>query len=143
MGADDQAHKQDSPKTYLYLNLEGQQVLTLSQTLSVVAFLIPAKTSLLCVVSVCICSRNTSIREKDFFFYLAGWVELFNPFRTLNTHMHSKASLMVNKHHSEPSLVFFAWTSESFCITTSLGNKTKASSTAAAGEEAEKFKRTC
>ena len=27
--------------------------------------------------------------------------ELFNPFRTLNTHMHSKASLMVNKHHSE------------------------------------------
>ena len=53
MGADDQAHKQDSPKTYLYLNLEGQQVLTLSQTLSVVAFLIPAKTSLLCVVSVC------------------------------------------------------------------------------------------
>ena len=55
---------------------------------------------------------------------LAGLVELFNPFRTLNTHMHSKASLMVNKHHSEPSLVFFAWTSESFCIT-SLGNKTK------------------
>ena len=52
MRADDQAHKQDSPKTYLYLNLEGQ-VLTLSQTLSVVAFLIPAKTSLLCVVSVC------------------------------------------------------------------------------------------
>ena len=33
--------------------------------------------------------------------------ELFNPFRTLNTHMHSKASLMVNKHHSEPSLDFF------------------------------------
>ena len=38
---------------------------------------------------------------------LAALVELFNPFRTLNTHMHSKASLMVNKHHSEPSLVFF------------------------------------
>ena len=29
--------------------------------------------------------------------------------------MHSKASLMVNKHHSEEP--FFAWTLESFCIT--------------------------
>ena len=48
MGADDQAHNLPT-----YLNLEGQ-VLTLSQTLSVVAFLIPAKTSLLCVVSVCV-----------------------------------------------------------------------------------------
>ena len=50
-------------------------------------------------------ARKTRVREERE--VLAALVELFNPFRTLNTHMHSKASLMVNKHHSEPSLVFF------------------------------------
>ena len=47
---------------------------------------------------------------------LAALVELFNPFRTLNTHMHSKASLMVNKHHSEPSLVFLPGHRKAFAL---------------------------
>ena len=70
-------------------------------------------------------ARKTRVREERE--VLAALVELFNPFRTLNTHMHSKASLMVNKHHSEPSLdFFFAWTLESFCITLALvGKKAK------------------
>ena len=60
-------------------------------------------------------------------FYLAGWVELFNPFRTLNTHMHSKASLMVNKHHSQllqqQPLLFLLGHRKAFAL--SLGNKAK------------------